>query len=134
MFAPGADSLIDEFHVDNSVLATLAVTIYVLGFSLGPLVLAPMSELYGRLPIYHLSNVLYLGFTIGRALSTDIAMFLVLRFICGCAASVPMTVGGGTVADLIHESKRGKPMALFGMGPLLGPFRGSTDACLRTKY
>ncbi|GAB1318245.1 Trichosetin biosynthesis cluster MFS transporter [Madurella fahalii] len=124
MFAPGAEALIEEFHVSNSVLATLTVTIYVLGFSLGPLVLAPMSELYGRLPIYHLSNAFYLAFTIGCALSTDIAMFLVFRFICGCAASVPMTVGGGTVADLIPENKRGRAMALYGMGPLLGPVVG----------
>lgn len=124
MFAPGADALIEEFRVDNSILSALTVTIYVLGFSLGPLVLAPLSEVYGRLPIYHATNSVYLAFTIGCALSTDIAMFLVFRFICGCAASAPMTIGGGTVADLIPQESRGKAMALFGMGPLLGPVIG----------
>ncbi|KAK4201205.1 putative transporter mfs2 [Triangularia verruculosa] len=124
MFAPGAGALIEEFQVTNSVLATLTVTIYVLGFSLGPLFLAPLSELYGRLPLYHISNVFYVAFTIGCALSNNIAMFLTFRFICGCAASVPMTVGGGTVADLVPENKRGRAMALYGMGPLLGPVVG----------
>ncbi|KAK3386678.1 putative MFS transporter [Podospora didyma] len=124
MFAPGAASLIDEFNITNSTLATLTVTIYLLGFSLGPLVLAPLSELYGRLPIYHATNLVYVGFTVGCALSTDITMFLVFRFICGCAASAPMTIGGGTVADLVPEESRGKAMALYGMGPLLGPVIG----------
>ena len=36
--------------------------IYFLGFTLGPLVIAPLSELYGRLYIYHACNVIFLAF------------------------------------------------------------------------
>lgn len=96
---------------------------YVLGFALGPLLLAPLSEVYGRLNIYHITNAVYVGFTIGCALSTGIAMFLVFRLICGCAASASLTIGGGTVADLVASDKRGGAMALFGIGPILGPVR-----------
>jgi multidrug resistance protein len=124
MFAPGAPALIEEFHVTNSVLSILTVTIYVFGFALGPLFLAPLSELYGRLPLYHVSNVVYVAFTVGCALSNNIGTFLAFRFISGCAASVPMTVGGGTIADLVPEDKRGKAMAMYGIGPLLGPVIG----------
>lgn len=123
MFAPAAAALAEEFHVTNNTLAAFTVTIYVLGFSLGPLVLAPLSELYGRLIIYHFCNAFYFAFTLGCALSKDMAMFLVFRFICGCAASAPMTIGGGTVADVVPQEKCGKAMAMFAMGPLLGPVR-----------
>lgn len=123
MFAPGAEQLVNEFRVTDSTVAAMTVSLYVLGFALGPLILAPLSELYGRLIVYHFCNVVYFAFTAGCAFSTDVAMFLVFRIICGCAASGPMSIGGGTVADITPQEERGKAMALFAMGPLLGPVR-----------
>ena len=121
MFAPGAAALCKEFNVTNSTLAAFTVTIYVLGFAVGPLFVAPLSELYGRRIIYHVCNVIFLAFTLGCAASTDAPMFFVFRFICGCAASAPMTIGGGTIADVVPREKRGVAMAIFATGPLLGP-------------
>lgn len=121
MFAPGAQDLVREFGITQSIVGSLTVSIYILGYAFGPLLLASMSELYGRLIVYHTSNTVYLAFTVGCALSTNTAMFMVFRFICGCAASSPMAIGGGTIADLYPPSERGKAMALFGLGPLLGP-------------
>lgn len=138
MFAPGAAELVKEFHVTNSTVGTLTVSIYLLGFALGPLFIAPLSEIYGRLVVYHCCMTAYLAWTIGCALSKNIAMFLVFRFLAGSAASGPLTIGGGTVADVIPQNNRGKAMALFTMGPLLGPVCGypsdvrvSTDPLLR---
>ncbi|KAI0010542.1 putative MFS transporter [Xylariaceae sp. FL0662B] len=124
MFAPGATLLAQDFQIKNWTLQTFTVSIYVLGFAVGPLALAPMSELYGRLPCYHLANLIYFAFTIGCAVSSNTAMFMVFRFIAGCMASVPMTIGGGTIADLMPSENRGKAMAMFGVGPLLGPVVG----------
>ncbi|KAH7115833.1 major facilitator superfamily domain-containing protein [Dendryphion nanum] len=124
MFAPGAAALCTEFGITNSVVAALTVSIYILGFALGPLFISPMSEIYGRLIVYHVGNFIYIGFTIGCALSTNASTFLVFRFICGIAAASPMSIGGGTVADIYPPKERGKAMALFGLGPLLGPIIG----------
>ncbi len=119
MFAPGAAELVREFGITDSTVATLTVSIYVLGFAVGPLAFAPLSELYGRLYIYHVCNLFYLAFTIGCALSTNTAMFLVFRFICGCASSAALAIGGGTIADVILQNERAKAMAILGLGPLL---------------
>ncbi|KAI0424993.1 major facilitator superfamily domain-containing protein [Xylaria sp. FL1042] len=124
MFAPGAEQLAAEFHFTSATIETFTVSIYVLGFALGPIFLAPLSELYGRLVIYHVCNIVYTGFTIGCAFSTNVAMFLVFRILCGIAASGPMSIGGGTVADITPQEERGKAIALFGVGPLLGPVIG----------
>ena len=121
MFAPGAPELCKEFGITDTVVASLTVSIYIFGFAIGPLIIAPLSEIYGRLIIYHICNVAYIGFTIGCALSTNTAMFLVFRLLCGCAASSPMAIGGGTIADLHVPAERGKAIAIFGIGPLLGP-------------
>jgi MFS family permease len=96
-----------------------------LGFAIGPLVLAPMSELYGRMWIYHICNVCFLAFTIGCAVSPSLGPFLACRFLAGCAGAAPMAVGGGTIADITPIEQRGKAMAAFGLGPLMGPVRGT---------
>lgn len=88
------------------------------------MVIAPLSELYGRLVIYHACNVIYIGFIIGCALAQNTAMFLAFRFLAGCAASGPLTVGGGTVADVVPPAQRGKVMSLLFMGPLIGTVSG----------
>lgn len=121
MFAPGAAALANEFHITSSTITSLTVSIYLAGFAVGPMLIAPLSELYGRLVIYHTCNVIYIGFIIGCALGKDTGMFLVFRFLAGCAASGPLTVGGGTVADVVPPAQRGKVMSLFFVGPLLGP-------------
>lgn len=124
MFAPGAHQLAVEFAVTNDTVAAMTVSLYVLGFALGPLVLAPLSEVYGRQTIYTLCNLGFIAFIFGCAFSTNVSMFLAFRFIAGCAASGPMSVGGGTIADLTSPEERGKAMALFSSGPLLGPVLG----------
>lgn len=43
MFAPGVPQLMGEFDSSNSVLASLVVSIYILGNAFGPIVLAPLS-------------------------------------------------------------------------------------------
>ncbi|GAW20122.1 hypothetical protein ANO14919_096180 [Xylariales sp. No.14919] len=134
LFAPGAQQLVTEFGITNTIVASLTVSIYILGYVFGPFLFASMSEIYGRLIIYHICNAIYIGFTIGCALSTDTAMFLVFRFICGWAASAPMVVGGGTVADLYEAKERGKALAMFGLGPLLGPVVGPVVGGFVTKY
>ena len=35
-----------------------------------------------------------------------------------------MTIGGGTIADMVIQQKRGKAMSIWTMGPLIGPVVG----------
>ena len=124
MYAPGAAELGRDFNITSSTVVSLTVSIYLAGFAVGPMFIAPLSELYGRLVIYHTCSIVYLGFIIGCALSKNTGMFLAFRFLAGCAASGPSAVGGGTVADVIPPAQRGRAMSLFFLGPLLGPVSG----------
>jgi MFS family permease len=83
--------------------------------------MAPLSELYGRLIVYHLSIATFIAFLLGCGRSESIISFLILRFIAGCAASSPSTIGGGTVADVIPVQERGAAMAVTALGPILAP-------------
>lgn len=93
MFAPGVPQLMAEFHSDNVLLADFVVSVYVLGFAIGPLVLAPTSELYGRAIIYHICNVGFIVFSVACAVSTNLGMLIVFRFFQGCFGVAPVTNG-----------------------------------------
>ncbi len=124
MFAPGIPQVMAEFKSNNVELASFAVSIYILGFAFGPTVLAPLSELYGRVPVYHVCNTLFVIFTVACAVSSNLNMLLAWRFFEGLFGSAPLTNGGGTIADMIVQEKRGGMMAIFTMGPLMGPVIG----------
>lgn len=83
-----------------------------------------MAELYGRSPIYHVTNISFVIFTVACALSSSLNMLIVFRFLQGTAGSAAIALGGGTVADLFIQEERGKAIALWAMCPLLGPVVG----------
>ena len=124
MFAPGVPEVMKEFKSDNVQLASFVVSIYILGYAFGPLVVAPLSELYGRLPMYHICNLMFVIFTIACAVSSNLNMLIGFRFIEGLFGSCPLTIGGGTIADMIIQEKRGGVMAIWALGPLMGPVIG----------
>ena len=113
-----------EFGSDSLELASFIVSVYVLGYAAGPLLLAPLSEIYGRVPIYHAGNLGFVAFTIGCALAPSLPALIVFRFLCGTFGSAPLTNGGGTIADMVEQTKRGGAMSAFTIGPLLGPIIG----------
>ena len=120
IFAPGVPLLMKDFGSDNNLLASFVVSVYLLGFTFGPLLVAPASEIVGRYPVYTAGNVIFFIFTIACAVSTDIPMFCVFRLIQGMAGSVPLTNGGATIADVIPPETRGGAMAIWALGPLMG--------------
>jgi hypothetical protein len=93
MFAPGVPQLMAEFNSDSLLLADFVVSVYVLGFAIGPLVLAPASELYGRAIIYHICNIDFIIFSVACAVSSDLSMLIAFRFFQGCFGSAPVTNG-----------------------------------------
>ncbi|KAJ5188095.1 Major facilitator superfamily domain general substrate transporter [Penicillium cf. griseofulvum] len=121
MLAPAVHDVMKSLGSDNTKLESFVVSIYVIGFAIGPLIVAPLSELYGRAIVYHVTNVIFLGVTIGCALSKNVGMFLVFRFISGCAGVTPLALGGGTIGDLMPPERMGTAMAVWGLGSLVAP-------------
>jgi multidrug resistance protein len=123
-FAPGVPQVLNTFNETSKTIATFVVSVYILGFAIGPLIIAPMSELYGRHHLYNICNLLFVIFNIACALSKSMGMLIAFRFFAGCAGSAPLTLGGGTIADLFPQQQRAGAMAIWSLGPLLGPVIG----------
>jgi len=124
MFAPGIPRILKEFEVSSKTTSTFIMSVYILGFAFGPLVIAPMSEIYGRSLLYNLGNLLFTVFTVGTALSQNVGMMMAFRFLMGLAGAVPITIGSGSIADMMPVEMRGRAMAAWALGPLLGPAIG----------
>jgi multidrug resistance protein len=134
MFAPGVARLMQDFNSTNANLGAFTVSVYVLGFAVAPLVIAPLSETYGRLGLYLGTCFIFIIFTMACALSKNMAMFIVFRLLAGCAGSAPLALGGGTISDLIRQEERGGAMAMYQIGPLLGPVIGPILGGFITEY
>ncbi|KAI1201554.1 MFS general substrate transporter [Nemania serpens] len=124
MFAPSVPQVMAEFESKSLEIASFVVSVYILGFAAGPLLFAPLSEIYGRIPIYHVSNFAFVAFTVGCALAPNLSALIVFRFFCGVCGSTSITIGGGSIADMIVQERRGAVLAGFSVGPLLGPIIG----------
>lgn len=121
MFAPALLHMQADFHNTSAILGPMVVTIFLLGFVIGPLVLAPLGEIYGRRPVLAASNIIFVAFQIGCALAPNIGALVAFRFLAGIGGSGCLAVGGGVIADLFRQSERGMATALYSLGPVIGP-------------
>lgn len=123
IFVSGIPGIKKQFNVSSEV-AVLGLSLFVLGFALGPLIWAPLSELYGRKSVYVISFAVYTVFSVAAACSPNITSLLVFRFIASAFGSSSMTNTGGIIADMFSKSERGMATALFITAPFLGPALG----------
>ncbi|KAH8696353.1 major facilitator superfamily domain-containing protein [Talaromyces proteolyticus] len=124
IFAPGILQVLQDFESKNSELGSFIVSVFVIGYGFGPLIIAPLSEIYGRLPVYHVCSALFVVFSAACAVAPNLPALVVFRFLAGLAGSCPLALSAGTIADIIPYEKRGKAMAAWTFGPLLGPVIG----------
>ncbi|KAL8710020.1 MAG: hypothetical protein Q9220_005291 [cf. Caloplaca sp. 1 TL-2023] len=95
-----------------------------LGFVVGPIVAAPLSESIGRRMVYLVSIPCFALFVLGSALSQSIAALIICRFFAGVFASPGLSIGGGTIADIWKPAERTIPYACTLITPYLGPALG----------
>ncbi|KAI0975118.1 cycloheximide resistance protein [Xylaria arbuscula] len=124
IFAPGVPLVLEEFHSTSPQIATFVVSVYLIGFAAGPVLLAPLSEIYGRVPVYHVCNVGFVAFSVACALAPTLNALIGFRFLAGLFGVAPVTNGGGTIADMVAQKHRGTVLSLYSIGPLLGPIIG----------
>ena len=122
-YSGGADSVIKEFQTSQEIF-TLGLSLFVLGFAIGPLLWAPLSELFGRQLLFVTTYGALTAFNAGAAGVRSISGLIVLRFFAGAFGSSPLTNAGGVIADMFPARERGLAMSLFAAAPFMGPVLG----------
>lgn len=122
-YSGGVREIIMDFGVSQEVVI-LGVSLFVLGFALGPLLWAPLSEVFGRQRLFFISYLALTAFNAGAAGAPTMAALIVLRFFAGAFGSSPLTNAGGVIADMFSAKERGMAGGIFSMAPFLGPALG----------
>ncbi|KAK8086134.1 multidrug resistance protein [Apiospora phragmitis] len=112
-----------EFAI-STIVGTLGLSTFVLGIALGPLLMSPLSEFFGRRPIYLVSWGMFLIWLIPSAVAKNAATMLVARFFNGFAGSSFLSVAGGSVSDLFSRDAIQAPMVIIALSPFIGPSLG----------
>lgn len=125
-YSPPVALMAAEFHT-SSILVNVGITTFCVGFALTPMALAPVSEIFGRWPIFVASGVVLAASQAGCSVTDSLAGMLIGRIFVGAGASCFSSVAGGVIADLYRKEERNTAMALFsgcvlfgtGAGPLV---------------
>ncbi|BDD54783.1 hypothetical protein MAP00_000373 [Monascus purpureus] len=127
VYSPGINGIHLRFSVGKEV-ATLGTALLLFGMGLGPLVWAPLSEVYGRKTAVLIPYFLAAVFTFGTATAKDVQTVMITRFFTGFFGSAPVTNTGGVLSDIWTAEHRGVAMVGYAFavvgGPVLGPIVG----------
>lgn len=124
MMAPGLPDVAIKYGITNPTVVALTLSIFLLSYGVGPLVFGPLSEIYGRTWVLHISNICTAAFNLGCAFSPNTGSLVAFRLLSGFTGGASLAIGGGLLPDLFAEADRGAPMAVFMLGMLIGPVVG----------
>ncbi|KAJ5792017.1 uncharacterized protein N7503_007995 [Penicillium pulvis] len=116
-----------EFNIKNEQALVLPISIFLIGYILGPLLWGPSSEYFGRRRPLLIAYCGFMIFMLACAVANSYPSLLVFRLLNGMMASAPIATVGGLFAD-VHDNptKRGRLMAYFmactTFGPVVGPW------------
>lgn len=122
-YSGGVIQIMEGFGISEEV-ATLGISLFVMGFAIGPLMWAPLSEMYGRQVLFIGTYAVFTAFNAGAAGAQNSWTLIILRFFAGSFGSSPLTNAGGVIADMFPAAQRGLAMSFFAAAPFLGPVLG----------
>ncbi|KAF2181686.1 MFS multidrug transporter [Zopfia rhizophila CBS 207.26] len=123
MLAPVLAKISKDLRVSDAE-ASLTLSVYILAFAFGPMVLAPCSEVFGRRPVWIAGSVWYIAWNTLCGFSRNMGLMIVGRLMAGLGASAEFAVSNPIVNDCWRPEDRGKSFAIRGFLPLLGPALG----------
>lgn len=122
-YSGGLQGIQHDLNVSDDI-SILGISLYVLGFALGPLFFAPLGEMFGRRIIFLMTLSVYSLFQIQGAFSKNLPTLLSCRLLTGITGSSPLTNAGGAVSDIWNFRERGLASAIYATVPFLGPVIG----------
>lgn len=129
MFGPGKEAIMDKFNLSNPSVAELSATLFLFGYSIGPLVWSPISEAAGRYRAMIPALILFAIFHLMTALAPNIQTFLIGRFLQGlCGVCTVLLIG--TITGDVFYPKHVQIVIAFNLlaiyfSPVLGPIISS---------
>ncbi|KAI1342697.1 major facilitator superfamily domain-containing protein [Xylariaceae sp. FL0016] len=119
IMAPALPLIAQELNIGTPESA-MALSIYLLATAFGPLVIGPLSEIYGRKRVLHVSNVWFRVWNIACGFASTKEVLIASWFLAGFGASAIYALGGGVLGDFWRPEQRGRSLGYYLLIPLLG--------------
>ncbi|CDR88988.1 related to FLR1-Putative H+ antiporter involved in multidrug resistance [Sporisorium scitamineum] len=125
IYTPSIPGVMEDFHV-GLTKATLGLSLFVLGYAVGPMFLSPLSEVpaIGRNWTYIPSMIVFVIFNIVASLAPNYSTLMAMRFWTGFFGSPALATGGASIADMYEGVGVAFPMAIWAVGAVCGPVLG----------
>ncbi len=124
---PAFPEMADDFHVTGSQMQ-LVVSAYLIAFGVMSPFHGPLSDALGRRPVILAGVAVYVGASIGCALSTNLEMLLAFRVLQGLSAGGGVIVSRTVIRDVYSgpEAQRlmSRVMMIFAVAPAVAPVIG----------
>jgi MFS transporter, DHA1 family, multidrug resistance protein len=118
-----------KYFGTNASMVQASLTSALLGLSLGQIIIGPLSDVHGRRKPMLFSMILFFISSVGCAISPNVEVFIVLRFIQGFSASAGLVIARAIIRDMYDGVELTKFFALLttitSVTPLLSPLAGS---------
>ncbi|KUI64144.1 hypothetical protein VM1G_10901 [Cytospora mali] len=131
--APAISTIAKELDM-TSTESFMAYSIFALATAFGPLLIGPLSEVYGRQPIFHASSIWFLGWNLACGFAHSEGLLVASRFLAGFGASATFSLSGGVLGDVWRPEERGRSLGLYSLLPLLAPAVGPIVGGLINQY
>ncbi|KAI9723890.1 MAG: MFS siderochrome iron transporter 1 [Chrysothrix sp. TS-e1954] len=119
MMAPAINTIAVDLYMSTTE-STMALSVYLLATAFGPLIIGPLSEVYGRKPIVHITNVWFLAWNLICGFANSKGLLIASRLLAGFGASAVYTLGYGVLGDVWPPEQRGRSLSLYLLIPLTG--------------
>lgn len=121
---PIANRIVRDLNHDDdpearSAAGALLVTIWELGEAAGPLLIAPLSEVYGRYPVVNTCTILFVLSTLLGSMSESTSFLILARALTGLSVSTNV-LNPAIIGDLFEDDHRGSAMSILMLAPLIG--------------
>lgn len=124
VYSGGLEYMARDLRISDNV-AILGLSLYVIGFALGPLMFAPLGEIYGRRPVFWATLTAFTIFQLEGCLARgNIYALLSCRLLTGIFGSSPLVNAPAQISDIWNERERGLASAVYSGMPFLGPIIG----------
>lgn len=123
-----------DLGVTSTTIPTLGVTTYLFGLAIGSLILAPISETYGRKPVYCIALFFFSILVIPCALANNMTTIIVVRLFAAIAGSATIANAPGSIGDIVSDEYRALVFSVWSIGPMNGPVFGPIIGAFVTQY
>jgi len=125
--------VVETFNTTGAIF-NLSNALYMVFMGLSPLVYGPLGTTYGRRWPLIIASITFTFFSIGSALSPNLACYYIMRMLTAFQGTAFLIIGGTVIGDIYKPIERGTAYGFFLSGTLIGPALGPLIAGIIVTY